>query len=161
MAGVPEGIDTEKSSIIGRLTRGVVDRDCDIDPDEFHKRVKKDKACRSLLNLYTETLEIPDPTPDQIRSQMDLLESTHRELISMLNHRPRRLSQVDSLWSQLKSRIADLKHQMEQEGLTEIRVKFGSKFLRGEELPRISIDSLRSRLEKQTGIELSLPPHLE
>lgn len=158
MAGVPEGIDTEKSSIIGRLT--IIGPDDDITRDDLRKRLNRDDACKNLLNLYLQKLRLVPPTQDEIRSKINLIERHYQELVVMLNIRETKPKDMESLWARLKDRVAELKVQMVREQMTTIRVKFGAKFLQGG-LPRISIDSLRSRLEKQTGIELSRPPHLE
>lgn len=161
MGGVPETVDTEKSSIISRLTIGAIGQDDDITKDDLRKRLNRDNACKSLLNLYLQKSRLVPPTPAEIRSKIDLIEEHYQELVVMLNLRETKPKDMESLWMKLKDRVAELKVQMLREQMTTIRVKFGAKFFQGGGLPRISIDSLRSHLEKQTGIELSQPPHLE
>lgn len=161
MAGVPEDVDTEKSSVLRRLTRGVVGPDDDFTEDEFRKRLNRDIACKNLLSLYLQKAGTLLPTPEEIRLKINLIERHYQELVVMLNLRETKPKDLENLWGKLTARVAELKVQMAREQMTEIRVKLGSKFLMRNGTPVISIASLRSRLEKQMETEHSPPPHLE
>lgn len=162
MAGVPEGIDREKASALGGLIKEqVIGTDVHFDIEEFKKLVRKDPLCKSLLKEYFEKAETPDPTTSQILFHLSQLEDLYAKCIRLLNSKDMRLGRMESLWDQLKFRVKELKAFVEQREMTCLKIRLGGLSKKRDGLPRISIDSLRSRLEKQTGIELNPPPHLE